>query len=68
MQGSVSLGLVPEGWTNHEVVDRLQVDEMDRGRLQELAFTVDRVWYGREAATEDEFRRAAGIVDSIARS
>lgn len=61
-------GLVPEGWTNHEVVDRLQVDEMDRGRLQELAFTVDRVWYGREAATEDEFRRAAGIVDSIARS
>lgn len=60
--------LVLDGWTNHEVVDRIPIDEADRDRLEELAITVDRVWYGRGSASQSDFDRAASIVESVARS
>lgn len=65
--GEKKPGAVPDGWTNHEVVAKLTIDDVNRGQLGELARTVDRVWYGRGEATGPEFDRAAGIVESVSR-
>lgn len=60
-------GLVLDAWTNHEVAARVPIDEVSRGRLRDLASTVDRVWYGRGPASEADFRDAEKIVRSVSR-
>ena len=62
-----SPGDVQAGWTNHEVVDRIRADDVDRAQLRDLARAVDRVWYGRQPASQEEFAHAARMVDALAR-
>ena len=68
MVGERRPGLVLHGWTNHEFVDRIPIDDRGRSRLRDLASAVDRVWYGRERATEADYGDAASIVESVVRS
>jgi hypothetical protein len=55
---------VPAGWTNREIAQRLQQVAALREPLLGFADTVDRLWYGRQAATQEDYRRSAAVVTS----
>ncbi|MBI4603043.1 MAG: DUF4129 domain-containing protein [Planctomycetes bacterium] len=53
-------------WTNRELARRLLGVDALRGSLEELAATVDRLWYGREPAGREDYERSARIVAECA--
>jgi hypothetical protein len=56
------------GWTNREIVRRLRSKAALEGPLLEFVETVDRLWYGRVPAGEEDWLRSANAVGEYLRA